>query len=168
MHACGVCCTLKKHALHSQMHACGVCCTLKKHVLLCAALTNACMWCVLLHSEKAHMCCCALHSQMHGCGVCCTLKRHVLLCSWKLLFQDREALRTHKKPILFLSHPHCIYQAAVGFLLASSTAAREEGVPKVCSAVLCFTLHHSSTVSPRQHCQPLGSEQPHHCLNASI
>eukprot|EP00662_Eupelagonemidae_sp_cell21_P010055 gene10055-701_t len=49
---------------------------------------------------------------------------------WRLIVQDPAALRSGG-PFLFTSHPHCIYQAAVGFLFVSSTHARAAGVPRV-------------------------------------
>jgi len=51
---------------------------------------------------------------------------------WELLVVDSEALRAPRDTgLLFVSAPHCIYQAGTGFLVVSSENARQAGVPYV-------------------------------------
>lgn len=49
---------------------------------------------------------------------------------WRLMINPKFS--EHKEePYLFVSHPHCIYQAAMGFSFVNSTKARERGLPRV-------------------------------------
>jgi len=53
---------------------------------------------------------------------------------WKIIVSPKFS-EDKEGTYLFISHPHCIYQAGMGFLFVNSTKAREIGIPRVCFCV---------------------------------